>query len=1065
MKKAVKVLFTLILTVTLYWPATPSLSFAADNPGPTGKAKQTVVKCKYDPWRHRPGYGQLPDPADYVSFAPGPGRFPLVAQKKTAPLVVNTADFPGVVRAVSDLQADIERVTRIKPSIFTDRLPQEDTAVIIGTIGRSPLIDSLVKSGKLDVTGIAGRWETWLTQAVEQPLPGIRQALIIAGSDQRGTIYGVYDLSKQIGVSPWYWWDDIPPRHQDALYVLPGRHTLGEPAVKYRGFFINDENPATGTWAPNYFGPGLAPGYPGGLNHKYWEKVFEVMLRLKANYLWPAVWGRAFAEDDPENHATAKRYGIVMGTSHEAPMMRGIEEWNRHVIYDSSGNPVGDPYGGNGQWRYSVNAPALEAYWRDGIQRMVDQDFEGIVTIGMRGPGDVSLPPEDGIPLVNSFISAQRKIIAEVTGKDPSLTPQVWTLYKEVQDWWDAGLRVPDDVTVMWCDDNWGNLHKLPDQSLPERAGGYGIYYHFDYVGGGRNYKWVDTNLLPNIWEQLHLTYRYGVDRIWIVNVGDMKNHELSLEFFLDYAWNPDSLPVERIPEWERRWARQQFGPEYADAIATILREYSKLQSDRKPELLNRKITLNPAVDITINPDEAVVYSDGCPFSLVNYREMERVTTQWLKLAEEAERIRRRLPAELDDAYFQLVYYQVKASALMYEIRLNGFKNLLYLAQGRAATNDLAALAAQKFAETQALNDYYNNTLAGGKWRGWQTQPYLAYGGPYPNSSWQQPETNHVADPDYIWPYLEYLTVPAGADMGVAIDGSDKYWPQEKTPAVLPTFSPFQTQPAQYIEVFNRGTDPFKYRIEPAVPWISVWPDQGVVTKEVRAIVRVDWSRVPKGNTQVPITVSGPNDSKVVVQAIIENPIIPNIYRLEGFVESNGYISMEADHYSRVVNTKSIYWKRIPDIGRSGSGMTPFPVNAPRQTPGGHSPRLEYKINVINGGPIVVWCYLSPRNNCLNTDGLKYAVSIDDGEPQVVNITTALNGIPMNKSWERNTSDNVNLTATTFNVTAGEHVLKFWMVDPTVILQKIVVDTGGLKPSYLGPPESFRAGCPRQHQK
>lgn len=1050
MKKTVNTLLMLVLVII----SCSNISFAVFEPD--GCNQKGKIRKHY--WGYGYGGGEQLEADSYVISKPGKGRFCLVNNGKAAPLAVHSADYPGVVRVVGDLKADINRVAQTEPSIAMDQIPGAKEVVLIGTIGKSPLIDNLIAAKKLDVKGIAGKWETWLIQVIEKPLPGIRRALVIAGSDQRGTIFGVYDLSKQIGVSPWYWWDDVPPRQRRALYILPGRHSMGEPAVKYRGFFINDENPQTGTWAPWYFGPGLVPGYEGGLNHKYWEKVFEVMLRLKANYLWPAVWGRAFAEDDPENHATAKLYGIVMGTSHEAPMMRGIEEWNRHVVKDSAGNISGDPYGGNGQWRYSVNADALKAYWRDGIQRMVDEDFEGIVTIGMRGPGDVSLPPEDGIPLVNSFISAQREIIAEVTGKDPAETPQVWTLYKEVQDWWDAGLRVPDDVTVMWCDDNWGNIRKLPDQSLPDRAGGYGLYYHFDYVGGGRNYKWVDTNLLPNIWEQMHLAYRYGVDRIWIVNVGDMKNEELPLEFFLDYAWNPDSLPVEKIPEWERRWAKQQFGARYADEIAHILHEYSKLQSDRKPELLNRKITLDPNVDITVDPGAAVVYSDGCPFSLTAYREMELITEQWVKLAEDADKIRRKLSGEMQDAYFELVYYQVKASALMYEIRLNGFKNLLYLAQGRAATNDLAAIAQQKFDETKALEDYYNNILAGGKWKGWQTQPYLAYGGPYPNSGWQQPETNDVADPDYIWPYLEYLTVPAGSEMGVAIDGSEKYWPLEETPAALPTFSPFQTQPAQYIEVFNRGSDPFYYKIEAEVPWIYVYPNQGLVKKEVRAIVRVDWFRAPKGTTRTPITVIGPNGVSVTVEAVVENPMIKNFWQLDGFVESNGYISMEADHYTRVVNTPPIYWKRIPDIGRTGSGMTPFPVDVPRQIPGGNTPRLEYKINIFNGGPITVWSYLSPRNNCLYTDGLKYAVSIDDGEPQIVNITTTLNGIPMNKSWERNTSDNVNLTSVTFEVTPGEHWLKFWMVDPTVVVQKIVIDTGGLKQSYLGPPESFRAG-------
>jgi hypothetical protein len=1043
MKKTVNFFLVIMFTTFLGWQEVSWANYNRPHPG-----------------SHFPECGSFLNPGAIVTTKPGSGFFPLVANGKSAKLVVSAADYPGVVRAVNDLQADIVRVTQVQPEILVNSAPTGNQLVLVGTIGKSPFIDSLVQSKKIDVSGIKGRWETSLLQVVDRPLPGVRRALVIAGSDQRGTIYGVYDLSKAIGVSPWYWWDDVPPRHREALYVLPGRYSDGEPAVKYRGIFINDENPATGTWAPQYFGPGLAPGYSGGLNHLYWAKVFEVMLRLKANYLWPAVWGRAFAEDDPENHATAKLYGIVMGTSHEAPMMRGIEEWNRHVVYDTSGNASGDPYGGNGLWRYSKNAAALKAYWKDGIRRMVDEEFEGIVTIGMRGPGDVGLPAEDGIPLVNSLIKAQRELIAEVTGKDASATPQVWTLYKEVQNWWDEGLRVPDDVTVMWCDDNWGNVRKLPDPNLPKRQGGYGIYYHFDYVGGGRNYKWVDTNLLSNIWEQLHLIYSYGVDRIWMVNVGDLKNEELPTQFFLDYAWNPQRLPIERIPAWEKEWAKQQFGPKQAEAIAAVLAEYANLQSDRKPELLNRKISLNPEIDITKDPDSAVVYTDGCPFSLTDYREMERVVAQWQQLAKQADHIRRTLPTQLQDAYYELVYYQVKASTLMYEIRLAGFKNLLYLSQGRAATNDLAKVAQEKFQATQKMNNYYHNTLAGGKWRGFQTQPYLAYGGPYPNSSWQQPETNNVADPDYIWPYLQTLEVPAVADLGVAIDGSAGYWPNETTTPILPTFSPFRTQPAQYIEVFNRGAIAFDYTIQPAVSWIFVSPNHGTVKKEVRATVKINWLQAPKGTTTVPITVTGPNGgSTVVVQAIVENPFICNSSQIRGFIESNGYVSMEAAHYTKVVDTAEIKWKLLPGIGRTGDGLTPFPVTAARQTPGGDAPHLQYQMYLFTGGTVKVWAYLSPRNNVLYTDGLKYAVSIDDQEPQIVDITNSLNGLPMNKSWERNTSDNVNLTYTLHNVTPGKHLLKFWMVDPTVVVQKLVVDTGGLKLSYLGPPESLRIGA------
>jgi len=300
-----------------------------------------------------------------------------------------------------------------------------------------------------------------------------RQAFVIAGSDQRGTIYGAYDVSRGIGVSPWYYWDDVRPAHHASLFALPGRHSQGTPHVKYRGIFINDENPSLGTWAPATFGPGLAPGFPGGFNANFYARVFEAMLRLKANYLWPAVWGRAFNEDDPVNQATATAYGVVMGTSHEAPMLRGIEEWNRHAVpavRDAAGNittPGSDPYGGTGEWSFRRNGDAIKAYWTAGIQRMVRDNVEGIVTIGMRGNGDVSLPDGDGIDLMRQITSTERQIIGQVTGKDPATVPQVWTLYKEVQRYWDQGLRVPDDVTVVFTKTPWELVH--PPRSLPYR--------------------------------------------------------------------------------------------------------------------------------------------------------------------------------------------------------------------------------------------------------------------------------------------------------------------------------------------------------------------------------------------------------------------------------------------------------------------------------------------------------------------------------------------------------------------------------------------------------------------
>ena len=974
------------------------------------------------------------DPGAYVSFSPKAGAFSLIG----APVVVSRDDHPGVVRVAGDLRDDIERVTGVRPG---DALARE--VVLVGTIGRSPLIDGLIASGKLDVTGVRGRWETSLQTVVERPMAGVDRAFVVAGSDPRGTIFGAYDVSYGIGVSPWYWWDDVAPVRRDAVYVRPGRFSQGTPAVKYRGVFINDENPALGTWAPAYFGPGKAPGFPGGFNADFYARVFEVLLRLKANYLWPAVWGRAFAEDDPQNHARAKEYGIVMGTSHEAPMMRGIEEWNRHAVpavRDADGKvvtPGHDPYGGTGEWSFRRNADAIKAYWRDGIRRMVDQDFDGVVTLGMRGNGDTSLPDGDGVELMREIIETQRGILKEVTGRPLAEIPQVWTLYKEVQRYWDRGLRAPDDVTVVLTDDNWGNIRKHPDPAAPPRPGGYGLYYHFDYVGVGRNYKWVDTTSLPNLWDQLHQAHAYGNHGLWVVNVGDLKGNELPTQFFMDYAWDPGRLDLDDIPAWEQRYARQHFGAAQAQAIADVLATYGQLQSRRKPELLNRRITL---------AGSQVVYDDqATPFY---GRELEQVTEEWRGLAKDAERIGKRLPAGAQDAWYELVGYEVLATANVYALREAEFTNLRYAAQGRAATNDLAAAAEAALQRDFAFADRFNSQVAGGKWRGFQTQPHIDYGDVErygPNAPWQQPERNNVALPDVLFPAVERIDVPSAAELGVAVGGG----PEEGTVLAL---SPYRTGPAPSIEVFNRGRAPFDYRVEASVPWITVDVPRGRVDQQVRVTPKVDWSKAPGGRTEAEVTVRGAGMS-VSVPVVAENT---SSRGLRGFVEADGYVAVDAEHHTRAVGT----WRRIDRIGRTGAGMAPWPVTAPRQTPGKKgSPRLEYEVSLLKPGPVTVWAYLSPRNPALPTGGLRYALSFDDDTPQSVDIhavTGADDGL-MNPQWARNTSDNVNVTSTRHAIArAGAHRLTFWMVDPTVVLQRLVIDTGGLRPTYLGPPESHR---------
>ncbi len=448
----------------------------------------------------------------YVSTTPGPGDFPIVHDKSAASVYVDPSDFPGVARAADSFCGDLARVTNLAPP----RAPSSRATIIAGTIGKNAIIDRLIREHRIDVSGMVGKWESFLIQVVPHPQSGMDSALVIAGSDKRGTIYGIYDLSEQIGISPWYFWADVPAVHRDALFVRPGRYVEGEPAVRYRGIFLNDEAPALSGWVKATY---------GNCNHEFYEKVFELLLRLKANYLWPAMWNNAFNEDDPLNAKLADEYGIVMGTSHHEPMLRAQQEWKRH---------------GTGPWDYSRNADVLRAFWEEGVRR--NRDYESIITLGMRGDGDMPMSRESNTALLEHIVADQRKIIAAEVNPDVTKVPQDWALYKEVQEYYEKGMRVPDDVTLLWCDDNWGNIRRLPTAEERKRSGGAGIYYHFDYVGGPRNYKWMDTNPIPKVWEQMHLASEYGADRIWIVNVGDLKPMEFPIEFFLEPGPQPRAL-------------------------------------------------------------------------------------------------------------------------------------------------------------------------------------------------------------------------------------------------------------------------------------------------------------------------------------------------------------------------------------------------------------------------------------------------------------------------------------------------------------------------------------------
>ena len=922
----------------------------------------------------------------YISSKPNASYFTLSAAGKSVPLWVSNTDYEGVIRAAKDLQTDINAVTGYQPQLLNGAATNK-TMVIIGTIGKSAIIDQLVKTKKLNVTGVAGKWETFVLQTVNKPMPGVDKALVIAGSDKRGTIYGIYDLSAQIGVSPWYWWADVPVKKQSSLYVLPRRYTQGEPAVKYRGIFINDEAPAFSGWTKEKF---------GGVNSKMYAKMFELILRMKGNYLWPAMWGNAFNDDDPLNRSTADMYGVVMGTSHHEPMDRAQQEWKRY---------------GKGEWDYNKNGDELRSFWKKGIENM--GSAETIVTVGMRGDGDMAMEQGTNISLLEKIVKDQRQIIADVTKKPAEQTPQMWALYKEVQDYYDKGMTVPDDVTLLLCDDNWGNLRKLPKLGEKPRKGGYGIYYHYDYVGGPRNYKWLNTNPISKTWEQMHLAYEHNARQVWIVNVGDLKPMEFPIEFFLDYAWNPDKWPASRLQEYTKLWAQKQFGAQYAQSIAHILDTYTKYNARRKPELLDAKT-----------------------YSLTNYQEFEKVVTDYNSLLKQAEDLNKLIPASQKDAYYQLVLHPVQACANLNELYYNAALNKWYASQGRAATNNKAERVKVLFAKDAEISKYYNTQLAGGKWSHMMDQTHIGY------TYWQQPPVDKM-------PEVTSLDVPAAAAMGVSVEGATDWWPQASTKATLPEFNSYQ-KGTHYIEVFNRGQSLLKYTVaSPA--WLTVSPATGNITQQERLTVNVNWAKAPAGTQTVPVTITGSDGSKVTVDVMVNNKPLAN--KLTGFVQNNGYIAMEAQHYTKAINSAKVKWLTISDYGRTLSGVTPFPATAALQTPGPNSPQLQYQINTVDTGLVEVHAYLSPTIDFTGNKSLQYAISVDDEKPQVFHLNAEANpGL-----WNKVVADAINIQVSKHYLKKpGVHTVKFWMISPAIVLQKLVLDFNkSLKPSYLGPPESY----------
>ena len=644
--------------------------------------------------------------------------FCIAKDGKTATIVVDEQDWKGVVRAANDLGDDVRKVCGTASPVVND-IASNKYNIVVGTIGNSRIIDKLIKQKKLDVSRVKGQWESFVIDIVDGNL-------VVAGSDKRGTIYGIYEISQHIGVSPWYWWSDVPVKHQDEVYWDAGRFVQPSPKVKYRGIFINDEWPSFGEWATEHF---------GGVNSKMYTHMFELLLRLKANYLWPAMWATAFNEDDPESPRLADEYGIVMGTSHHEPMMRAHQEYlhRKEEV---------------GPWDYATNKERVDKFFLEGMQR--NKAYDNLVTIGMRGDGDVAMgkgDDEDNMKTLREVIKGQRQIIKKVYGREDAV-PQLWAIFTEVQRYYDAGFTVPDDVTLLLCDNNWGYIRRIGRDFERKRKGGLGLYYHIDMNGGPWNDRWVNTTTIPKLREQLNLAYQTGIDRIWIINVGDLKPKEVPIDFIMHYAWNPEAVKAGDEQAWLEGYTASVFGEEYAKEAADLIAKYSKYNLWRKAEA-------------------------QVP-GIFNQEEMNLTDSLWLSLAARAEALRTKIPAEAQDAYYQLVYYPVVASAGVH---------MLY----NAATRGNNPLVEQLMARDQQLSDYYHQIAKAsaereqvrpkGKWIKMMQDKHIGY------TKWSMPDKN--IDPTTLGFDVSHAVSEPGATKEYSIaayqytrktDGKDASW-------------------------------------------------------------------------------------------------------------------------------------------------------------------------------------------------------------------------------------------------------------------------------------------------
>lgn len=954
--------------------------------------------------------------------------------------IIPKEEGEGVRRVAKKVVEDVEKTTGLHPSMALDgkNLNQAVIAVTAGNGKTAKLLEQRIP----ELEKVKGKWEVYGFYLMEHPYPGVEQGLLIYGSDKLGTIYGLFHLSELLGITACTFWGDTGHPVYEKLVLKTRENTeksqidncifvengiSKEPSVKYRGFFINDEWPCFGNWTFSHF---------KGFTAQMYDHVFEYLLRMKGNYLWPAMWTSSFLLDGPgmESMKLADEYGIYIGMSHHEPCMRSSEEWDLVKGKDS-------PYGED--WSYLTNKEGLLKYWENGLKRC--RGHQVFPTIGMRGERDSKMlgeeaQIEENVRVLKEIITQQRRLIRENLEQDGQKYPLLFAVYKEVEDYYfgdskTAGLRdFPEleGVTLMLCEDNFGNMRALPGKEERSRKGGFGMYFHLDYHGGPCSYEWVASTPVMKIWEQMSMAYEYGIRDVWMVNAGDVKFQEYPLNFFMDMAYDFETWRrKEAVAGYARQWTKKQFGTyttsKEQEKIAWIFGEYIRLNHLRRPESCNDKV-YHPAH-----------FEEGRRM-LLRCEKLEQENESMLALLRERKR---------EDAYFSMIYYSAAASANLLKMHLYGGMNHHFALQGKAVANEMGDRMEACIARDEALGEEMR-AFKQGKWAGMEAACHIGF-------------TNWNSE-DWRYPLNYVVRLPKQPRLVVSrADGEDYYTNQYfPIPVLIDDFSTSERKKIT-LEIANGGQGVVKWCIDESCPWLTYSAVQGETRLQERLTLTVNRELLPEeeqefcfhiraGEESVPVQVKAKQRDFSMVPS---GCFLPQKGRY--VIPAVDYIEKQDGNWE---GQKASY-ERLDDYGKYETGMKVFPVTASfekEQT--GEAPALTYALWTEEEGCYELELHTSPANPLVYGGRLTVGLSCNEEEVTELILTdsTYRGGDNACAAWEHAMLIQEHVSTKKITLKKGENRITLYPREAGLVLERLVIYPTGepIEASYLGPDTGFK---------